>query len=115
MNSMMEYKGYHAVISYDADDNILVGTVFGISDYLGFHGSSVEEAGAMFHQSIDNYLQHCKEIGKEPNKEFKGSFNVRLTTALHKEAAMEAAREKISLNQFVAEAVQDKCQRAALV
>lgn len=66
MDSMMEYKGYHAEISYDADDNILVGTVFGINDFLGFHGSSVAETEEMFHQSIDNYLQHCKETGKEP-------------------------------------------------
>ena len=30
MNSMLEYKGYHATIEYDAEDEIFVGEVFGI-------------------------------------------------------------------------------------
>lgn len=108
-NSMMEYKGYHATIEYDSDDNILVGRVFGINDFLCFHGSSISELEEMFHQSIDNYLQHCKKTGKNPDKEFKGSFNVRLTPELHRTAALEAMKEKISLNQFVMDAVKEKC------
>ena len=43
MNSMLEYKGYHASIEYDAEDNIFVGEVFGITDSLNFHGTSVTE------------------------------------------------------------------------
>ena len=43
MSSMLEYKGYHASVEYDAEDNIFVGEVFGITDSLNFHGSSVEE------------------------------------------------------------------------
>ena len=56
MNSMMEYKGYHATVAYDADDGIFIGEVFGITDSLNFHGESVAELETMFHQSIDNYL-----------------------------------------------------------
>ena len=36
MNSMLEYKGYHATIEFDADDDIFVGKVFGIADSLNF-------------------------------------------------------------------------------
>ena len=43
MNSMLEYNGYHATVTYDADDNLFVGEVFGISDSLNFHGSSIDE------------------------------------------------------------------------
>lgn len=56
VDSMLEYKGYHATITYDADDELFVGEVFGISDSLNFHGSSVEELKRTFAQSIDNYL-----------------------------------------------------------
>lgn len=104
-NSMLEYKGYHATVEFDADDNLFVGEVFGIADSLNFHGESVEELKKMFHQSIDNYLDLCKKIGKEPDKEFKGSFNVRITRELHKQAALEAARQKITLNQYVLNAI----------
>lgn len=105
MSSMMEYKGYHASVEYDAEDNIFVGEVFGIADSLNFHGSSIEELQNMFYQSIDNYLELCQKIGKEPEKEFKGTFNVRIPPELHRRAALEAAKQKITLNQFVMKAI----------
>ena len=105
MSSMLEYKGYHAYIEYDAEDNILVGEVFGIADSLNFHGTSVDEVKEMFKQSIDNYLFLCEKIGKNPDKEFKGTFNVRITPEMHKRAALEAAKQKITLNQYVMKAI----------
>ena len=102
----MEYRGYHASIDFDADDGIFVGEVFGITDSLSFHGTSVEELKQMFEQSIDNYLELCKKIGKEPDKEFKGTFNVRIAPELHKKAALEAQKNNISLNQYVQNCIQ---------
>lgn len=99
MGSMLEYKGYHAVIRYDADDDLFVGEVFGITDSLNFHGTSIEELKKMFAQSIDNYLELCKKINKNPDKEFKGSFNIRISPQLHKNAALAAAEQDITLNQ----------------
>ena len=105
MNSMLEYKGYHASIEYDAEDNIFVGEVFGITDSLNFHGTSVTELKEMFEQSIENYLELCEKIGKNPDKEFKGTFNVRIPPELHKKAALAAAKQKITLNQYVIKAL----------
>ncbi len=105
MGSMLEYKGYHASIEFDADDNIFVGEVFGITDSLNFHGSSVEELKKMFEQSIENYIELCAKAGKKPDKEFKGTFNVRIPPELHKKAAMAAAEQKITLNQYVTKAI----------
>lgn len=59
----------------------------------------------MFKQSIDNYLFLCEKIGKNPDKEFKGTFNVRITPEMHKRAALEAAKQKITLNQYVMKAI----------
>lgn len=84
VNSMLEYKGYHASIEFDADDNIFIGEVFGITDSLNFHGTSVTELEEMFKQSIDNYLELCEKIGKNPDKEFKGTFNIRIPSEMHK-------------------------------
>lgn len=105
MNSMLEYKGYHASVEYDAEDNIFVGEVFGITDSLNFHGTSVTELKEMFEQCIDNYLELCEKIGKNPDKEFKGTFNIRIPPEMHKKAALEAARQKITLNQYVIKAI----------
>ena len=63
---MMEYKGYHAEIKYSDEDRLFVGQVVGVSDTLAFHGVSVSELEEMFHQSIDNYLELCREFGKTP-------------------------------------------------
>lgn len=109
MNSMMEYRGYHASVVYDNDDKIFVGEVFGIVDSLNFHGTSIDELTEMFHQSIDNYLEFCSQIGKEPDKEFKGSFNVRVSPELHRNAALKSAEQGISLNQFVSNAIETYC------
>ena len=105
MNSMLEYNGYHATVVYDAEDELFVGEVFGISDPLNFHGSSVDELKQMFANCIDNYLDLCKKLGKEPQKEFKGSFNVRIPSELHRQIAMQAAQQKITLNQYVVNAL----------
>lgn len=106
MNSMMEYRGYHATVEYDAEDKIFVGKVFGIVDSLNFHGTSVEELEEMFHQSIENYLSICEQFGKEPDKEFKGTFNVRISPELHRLVALEAADQKITLNQYISRALE---------
>lgn len=105
MNSMLEYKGYHASIKFDAEDNIFVGEVFGITDSLNFHGTSVTELKEMFEQSIDNYLELCEKIGKDPDKEFKGTFNVRIPPEMHKKVALAAAKQSITLNQYVMKAI----------
>ena len=85
---MMEYKGYHASIRYSDEDKLFVGEVIGINDSLGFHGSSVDELEQMFHQSIDNYLDMCAEFGKAPDKEYKGQFNVRIPSNLHRSVVL---------------------------
>ena len=65
---MMEYRGYHATVEYDPDDNILIGRVIEIADSINFHAKSTDELVAMFHQSIENYLALCERVGKIPER-----------------------------------------------
>lgn len=108
--SLMEYKGYHASIEFDGEDQLFVGEVIGINDSLNFHGTSIKELTDNYHQSIDNYLVTCKEIGKQPEKEYRGNLNIRLSPEIHREAVICSASDKISLNQFIGEAVEEKCK-----
>lgn len=105
MNGKMEYKGYHAKVEYSPEDDAFVGKVFGINDTLVFDGQSIEELRTMFHASIDDYLELCQEIGKSPDREYRGTFNVRVPVELHREAALAAEAMDISLNQFVTDAL----------
>lgn len=105
MTGMMEYKGYHAKVEYSPEDEAFIGNVFGIADTLVFEGQSIEELQTMFHASIDDYLELCREIGKQPDREYRGTFNVRVPAELHREAALAAESRDISLNQLVTEAL----------
>ena len=106
MSKMMEYNGYHAQVEYNSEDELFVGKVYGIADSLYFHGTSIDELENMFKQSIDNYLQMCAECGKSPEREYKGSFNIRISPELHRKIAIQAADDGITLNQYVLNALE---------
>ncbi len=108
ISSLMEYEGYHAKIEFDQDDQIFIGRVLGINDSINFHGRSVEELKAEFRNAVGNYLDYCRQAGKEPEREYKGTFNVRIKPEQHRKIALYAANEGITINQFVARAIDDE-------
>ena len=103
MSDLMEYKGYHTKPAYSAEDECFIGKVLGINDSVSFHGFSVEEFNAAFHEAIDDYLELCAEHGKTPDKEYSGQFVLRVPPELHRELAIEAERRGDSLNAYVTE------------
>jgi predicted HicB family RNase H-like nuclease len=44
-------------------------------------------------------------VGKEPQRPFKGLFNVRVPAQLHRSAALRATRDGVSLNEVVVSAL----------
>jgi len=109
MNSIMEYHGYHAIISYDQEDDMFIGEVLGVNDSLNFYGNTTKELRESFHQSIDNYVKLCKEKGKKPEKEYRGTFNVRISPELHKRLSEEADLNNITLNKQIKLILQEHC------
>ena len=71
MDLILEYKGYQASVEYDEEDNIFFGKVIGISDLISFHGESIAEVEKNFKESIEDYLEFCKEVGKAPDEPFE--------------------------------------------
>ncbi len=104
--NVIEYRGYYAKVEYDSEDRILFGKIEGINDLVNFEGSSVEEIETAFHQAVDDYLAFCQEAGKEPDKTYRGSFNVRIRPSLHQAAAIAATKEGMTLNQFVEQSIE---------
>ena len=105
MNDILQYKSYYAEVHFSADDEIFYGKVIGINDLVNFEGTTVKELKKAFHEAVDDYLETCKEIGKNPEKTYKGSFNIRIPTELHRQAARYAALKKMTLNDFVRHAI----------
>lgn len=108
MSSLMEYKGYHAKIEFSAEDGTFVGRILGINDVIAFDGNTVSELEAMFHESVDDYLEMCAEFGREPDKEYKGTFNVRIAPELHRRAFIESEARNVSLNQFIQQSIENE-------
>jgi predicted HicB family RNase H-like nuclease len=105
MNNL-RYKGYLGVFAYDAEADIFHGRVVNINDVVTFEGRSIDELKQALAESVEDYLEFCREVGKEPDKPFSGRFNLRLSPELHRAAAAAAKREGKSLNAWVAEAVE---------
>ena len=105
MNNMMEYRGYHTKIEFDAETMTLRGKIEGINDYVDFEAGDISSIEVEFHSAVDDYLEFCKEVGKDPEKEYKGTFNVRISPELHKKLALCAFKDGCSLNAEVEKAV----------
>jgi len=111
MSDNIEYKSYKAKIAYSLEDDLLVGKVIDVDSLILFSGSSLDEIKAEFKLAIDSYLEDCKEQGIEPEKPFKGSFNVRVGCDAHRKAATTAKAWGISLNEFVRVAIEQAVDR----
>jgi predicted HicB family RNase H-like nuclease len=104
--TVLKYKDYQGSVCFD-DGRLLI-RVLHIDDFLTTECDSASQAHATFAELIDDYLETCAELGKEPSKPFKGSFNVRMTPELHRKAAMAAADHDESLNAWVVESVEQR-------
>lgn len=103
---ILTYKNFIGTVHYNSDDNVFYGKIEGINDLVTFEGGSVKVLRRAFEEAVDDYLLLCNEAGKDPLKTFKGSFNVRISSELHKKAFRVATEEGISLNKFVQTAIE---------
>lgn len=105
MKNILEYKGYHAKIEFDSEDLVLRGKIEGIKDLVNFESTDISNVEEEFHAAVDDYLEFCKEVGKEPDKEYRGTFNIRISPDLHKRLAIVAMQNGDTLNATVEKAI----------
>lgn len=108
--ALLHYKGYTARPEYSAEDRVFYGTILGISDLVDFQSDSAKTLEDEFHKAVDDYLEFCAEIGKEPQKEYSGLFNVRISPELHREVSVFAQAEGVTLNKAVEKAIRAMVQ-----
>lgn len=105
MSNLLEYKGYYGTVEYSSGDNIIFGKVIGVNSLISYEGESIESLRENFEGALDDYLELCKENGLEPEKLYKGSFNVRISSDLHKNLVLYSEAHGQSLNSTVEEAI----------
>ncbi|MCG2581567.1 MAG: type II toxin-antitoxin system HicB family antitoxin [Marinobacter sp.] len=107
MNSnTLKYKGQIGSIEHDLDRGLLYGKLLFINDLVTYEAENLRNLEQEFQVSVDDYLADCAEMGIEPNKPFKGSFNIRIGRDLHRKLAIKAANEGLGLNEAVLRAVE---------
>ncbi len=102
----LHYKGYTGCVEYDEENNYFYGHVLGLHrDGISYEGTTADELKKDFQDGIEDYLAHCKENGKKPEKSFSGKTVVRMSSLLHEKAAVIARERGISLNEFINQAI----------
>lgn len=106
---MLKYKGYTGHAEYDDEAGMFHGEVLDLRDVITFQGETVQEIEQAFRDSVDDYLEFCEQRGEVPDKPFSGRLMVRLPQELHRKAYVSAQREGKSLNQWIAEKLEQAC------
>ena len=105
MSNVLEYKGYYGTVEYSDSDKVLFGKVIGVNSLISFEGDSIKGLREDFEGAVDDYLEMCAENGTEPEKAYRGSFNVRVSPDLHKTLVLFSASHGQTLNSTVEEAI----------
>lgn len=102
----MKHK-YKIDLVWDPDDKIYVATVPELDGCMS-HGCTEFEALKNVEKAVEGWIKTAKEFKMKipepiPQKRFSGSFNVRVPKEVHRNLALKAAGEKVSLNHLISQ------------
>ncbi|WP_312317185.1 type II toxin-antitoxin system HicB family antitoxin [Stenotrophomonas sp.] len=103
--NIIKYAGYEGTAELDLESMVCRGRILFIDDLVTYQADSPKELQAAFQEAVDDYLATCKALGRRPQKPLSGTFNVRISPALHRAARLRAVKDEVSLNEVVAAAV----------
>ena len=102
--SALHYKEFQG--SVDFEDGRLIIRLLHIDDLVTTEIDSATQAQCAFEELVDDYIQTCIDLKKEPCKPFKGTFNVRVAPELHRQVAMAAVDKGQSMNGWISDALE---------
>lgn len=108
MNSMdtLSYKGFEGTTELDMARGLCHGKLLFINDLVTYEAKSPADLQKEFEAAVDDYIETCNAVGKEPQRPFKGLFNVRIAPELHRDAVLRATKDGVFLNDIVNVALQ---------
>jgi predicted HicB family RNase H-like nuclease len=105
---MMQYKEYSANVLFDDENDLFHGEVLGIRDVVTFQGKSVKDLRRAFKESVDDYIEFCRQRGESPDKPVSGRFILRISPDLHRKLCKAASGSGQSLNAWIAARLQNE-------
>lgn len=104
--NMIKINGYTAIVSYDAEIDMLRGEFIGLNGGADFYATNITDLHKEAEISLNTFLAVCQEKGIDPVKHFSGKFNTRISPELHEKVVLVAAAQGLSLNDFVRQAIE---------
>lgn len=105
-----KFKDYIGSVEADIENEILFGKILFIDDVVTYEATDLPKLKIEFGAAVDDYLETCEQLDREPQKAYKGTFNVRIGETLHREAVKEAYKINKNLNEFCKEAISQRIQ-----
>jgi predicted HicB family RNase H-like nuclease len=99
-NQLMEYKGFSGTVETSLEDEVLHGSIQFINDKVTYEAETVPELKVEFEAAVDDYLETCQKLNRQPNKPFSGTFQVRVNPEMHRQLATLGLKKNKSLNQL---------------
>ncbi len=109
--TQLDYNGYVGTADLSVDDGVFHGKLAHIRDLVTYEGETAEGLVKAFHEAVDDYLADCKEEGREPDKPYKGQFQVRTKPDLHRALARMAIKHGVTLNEMITTALETVVER----
>ena len=101
---ILKHKDYEGTAELDMDRRICRGKLLFIDDLVTYEAASPTELQKEFEAAVDDYIDTCASLGRDPQKPLRGQFNVRIPPALHKAAVLRALADNVSLNDVAVRA-----------
>lgn len=105
MKDSMSYKGFTGSAELDLEAGSIRGKILFITDLVTFEAETAKEIVVEFHAAVDDYLETCKTLGREPLKPCSGTFNVRIGPELHQKLSVYSVCKEESINNLIKIAV----------
>ena len=96
------------MLNFQKTIKFFLGKALGIRSLISYEGTTAQELIDDFHNAVDEYLALCAEEKRTPEVAYKGSFNVRISPELHRQAVISASSQQMSLNSFVENAIRNQ-------
>ena len=111
--SALEHRGYQGAATYE-DGTFLI-RLLHIEDLITTNCEMASKVEETFRELVDDYIETCEQMGRAPQKPFKGSFNVRMKPDLHRLIAMAATRAGETLNGWVVKAAEERLSKCRVL
>ena len=102
---LLKYKDYEGTAELDMARHVCRGRILFIDDLVTYEAASPADLQAQFQAAVDDYIETCAQVGKEPQRPLKGMFNVRVPPELHRALTLRAVSDNHSLNEVVVRAL----------